>query len=157
MKNLPSPLMAKPTVTTTTTCWRITINNAPPPKMTQEWTENSHRTPLTRMKLKEKKKTRLCEEEKCWTTTYNKDKYNGDFQKLLGVPAILLMRKAIPWKQWLLCFMMQTMSSSGLIYKENKWACALEKIWQCHFYIAIDIVINYKIVLCKDLAMPFFI
>ena len=55
IKNLPLPLMAKPTTATTITCRRTTVNNEPPPKRTQERTTNSHETPLTRTKVKEKK------------------------------------------------------------------------------------------------------
>ena len=55
------------------------------------WRNNSHENEA------QGKKARLHEEGKRWTTTYNKEGYNGDFQKLTGVPAILLVTKAIPW------------------------------------------------------------
>jgi len=47
--------MAKPITATTITCRRTTVNNAPPPKRTQDQMTNSHGKSLTRMEVKEKK------------------------------------------------------------------------------------------------------
>jgi len=50
--------MAKPTTVTTITFRGIIENNAPPLKRIQEQTIDSHGTPLTRTKVKKKKRLR---------------------------------------------------------------------------------------------------
>lgn len=50
-------LMTKPTSVTIVTCSRTIVNNAPPPKRTQQQTSNSLGIPLRRTNVKEKKKS----------------------------------------------------------------------------------------------------
>ena len=88
--------MAKSTTATTTTCWRITVNNAPPPKRTQKRTINSHGTPLTRTKVKEKMVAWRNVKKESVEQELIMEGYNGDLKILLGVPAILLVPKATP-------------------------------------------------------------
>ena len=94
---LPPSLMVKPTTATTATYPRTTINNAPPPKRTQQRMSNSHRNTshnITKVKEKNNKlawrniKKQKAEEEVI------REGYHGNLKNLLGVPVILLVPKS---------------------------------------------------------------
>lgn len=97
-------LMTKPTSVTIVTCSRTIVNNAPPPKRTQQQTSNSLGIPLRRTNVKGKKKAHV---KNKIPKEVIREGYYWNLKILLDVPAILLVPKATPHKEsklfWITC------------------------------------------------------